>query len=175
MTMGGSHAGELLPVRAIGRIRTPFFGGVGTPIQPAFSQGAAGQVVVDPAYADALDDLDGFERAWLLFWMDRAKPSRNHVIPYRDHRERGLFSTRSPSRPNPIGLSVVRLLSVERNRIEFEGVDLLDGTPVLDIKPYVPEFDAEEHIRLGWLEQARRRAAVSDGRFRGDDDGGGNA
>jgi tRNA-Thr(GGU) m(6)t(6)A37 methyltransferase TsaA len=87
------------------------------------------------------------------------------VVPFLDDIARGVFATRAPRRPNPIGLSVVRLVSVEDNRLTFEGVDLIDGTPVLDIKPYVPEFDEREEIRLGWLEKARRRESVSDGRF----------
>jgi tRNA (Thr-GGU) A37 N-methylase len=85
---------------------------------------------------------------------------------------RGVFATRAPRRPNPIGMSVVRILSVGGNRVNFEGVDLIDGTPVLDIKPYVPELVEQEEVRLGWLEEARRRGAVSDDRFAKNEDGG---
>lgn len=163
--MSARDSGDPLPARAIGRIRTPFSDGVGTPIQPAFSQGAAGQVILDPAYADGLDDLDGFERAWLLFWMDRAKPFRPRVVPYRDCRERGLFATRSPSRPNPIGLSVVRIVRREGNVLHVRDVDMLDNTPLVDIKPYVPEFDAHPGSRAGWLDLVAVDRRFADDRF----------
>ena len=139
--------------RPIGTIRTGFTGAVGTPVQPAFARDARGEVVVDERFGAALDDIDGFERVWLIYWMDRAAPFAARVIPYRDTREHGLFSTRSPVRPNPIGLSVVRLLRREGRVLHVADVDVLDGTPLLDIKPYLSSVPAES-LKRGWLDEA---------------------
>lgn len=151
--------------RPIGVVRSPFSEAEGMPIQPSRARGIRGTVELEPEYAEGLQDLDGFSHAVLLCHLHRSRGFSLKVVPFLDHVARGVFATRAPRRPNPIGLSVVRLVSVEDNRLTFEGVDLIDGTPVLDIKPYVPEFDEREEIRLGWLEEARRRATVSDGRF----------
>lgn len=152
--------------RPIGVIRTPHCERVGTPIQPAYAEGVRGSVVLLDEYAEALEDLSGFERVWLLYCFDRAGPWKARVVPYRDVVERGLFATRAPARPNPIGLSVVRLLSIEGVRLEVEGVDMLDRTPLLDVKPYVPAFDAHAGSRAGWLDRANSGTSVDDGRFR---------
>ena len=157
-----------MSLRVIGRIHTGFIDAVGTPIQPVYAQGAEGRVIVDDLFASALDDIEGFERVWLVYWMDRVTGFKPRVVPYRDTRERGLFATRSPCRPNPIGMSVVRLDRIEGNRLYLGNLDILDGTPLLDIKPYVPDFDAPTDVRTGWLEAARGdvRSAKSDDRFR---------
>jgi tRNA-Thr(GGU) m(6)t(6)A37 methyltransferase TsaA len=152
-------------MKEIGRIRTPFTKGAGTPIQPAFAKGAEGRIVVDEAFAEALSDIEGFERIWLVYRMDRAGPFRPLVVPFRDTRERGLFATRAPCRPNPIGLSVVRLLERDGNSLRVADVDMLDGTPLLDIKPYVPEFDSHASSRAGWLDTGGTASEVADGRF----------
>ena len=149
----------------IGVVHSPHTTPEGMPIQPSRARGVRGTVEVDPRYAEALSDLDGFSHVILLCHLHRSKPYRLKVVPFLDTVERGLFATRAPSRPNPIGLSVVRLVEVRGCRLSVEGVDLLDGTPVLDIKPFVPDFDDGTEVRLGWLEEARRRAAVSDHRF----------
>lgn len=115
-------------------------------------------------FLDALADLAGFERLWLLYHLDRAAAFKPRVVPYRDTVERGLFATRSPSRPNPIGLSAVRLISVERDGLLVEGLDVLDETPLLDIKPYVPEFDSHPSSKAGWFESALKTERA-DGRF----------
>jgi tRNA-Thr(GGU) m(6)t(6)A37 methyltransferase TsaA len=154
-----------ISLRTIGRIRTPFRAGNGTPIQPAYARGAEGQVIVDDRFADALDDIEGFERVWLIYWMDRVVAFQPRVVPYRDTHEHGLFATRSPCRPNPIGLSVVRLLSREACVLRIADVDILDDTPLLDIKPYVPEFDAHPSSRAGWFETGGVDCRVADGRF----------
>ena len=156
---------DTINLRVIGRIHTAFAVGNGTPIQPSYAEGAEGEVVVDPGFADALDDVDGFERVWLIYWMDRAAPFQMRVVPYRDTRERGLFATRSPCRPNPIGLSVVRLLRREGRVLHVADVDILDDTPLLDIKPYVPAFDAHPSAKAGWLADCREDRRVADGRF----------
>jgi tRNA (adenine37-N6)-methyltransferase len=152
-------------LRVVGRIHTPFGEGAGTPIQPVYAEDIEGTVVLDESFAAALDDLEGFERLWLLYWMDRVVPFRPRVVPYRDTRERGLFATRSPCRPNPIGLSAVRLLRREGRVLHVAGVDILDGTPLLDVKPYVPEFDAFPSSKAGWLDAGGADRRIADGRF----------
>ena len=149
----------------IGLIHSPFIEPAGTPIQPSFTEGTEGIVEVFPEYADALQDLDGFERIWLLYWFDRAPSPRLRVVPFRDEVQRGLFATRAPCRPNPIGLSCVRLLGIKCNLLAIGGVDILDGTPLLDIKPYVPGYDAFGQSRAGWLENCRNGRTVADDRF----------
>jgi tRNA-Thr(GGU) m(6)t(6)A37 methyltransferase TsaA len=151
--------------RAIGVVNSPFKTTEGMPIQPSRAQGITGSVVVDPEYADGLKDLDGFSHIILVCHLHRARPYELMVVPFLDDKPRGLFSTRAPSRPNPIGLSVVRLLSVKGNTLEIADLDLLDGTPVLDIKPYVGDFDERADTRIGWLEAARDRNRSSDTRF----------
>jgi tRNA-Thr(GGU) m(6)t(6)A37 methyltransferase TsaA len=159
-----------LLVSPIGVIRSPHLAPEGTPIQPAYATRCEGQVVLDPAFEAALTDLDGFERIWLVYWFDRAGPYKPRVVPYRDTREHGLFATRSPCRPNPIGLSVVRLLGREGNVLRVGGIDILDGTPLLDIKPYVPEFDAHAASKAGWFDERREDRREADDRFHGDPD-----
>ena len=124
----------------IGVISTPHKEQAGTPIQPTYAQGVQGTVSLFEAYTDAVADLDGFERIWLIYHLDRSKPWTPRVIPYRDTVERGLLATRAPTRPNPIGLSAVRLVSITGRTLQVEGVNMLDGSPLLDIKPYVPAF-----------------------------------
>ena len=156
---------DSIELRVIGRIRSPFVEGTGTPIQPAYADGAEGEVVVGACFADALDDVEGFERLWLIYWMDRAASFRPRVVPYRDTRERGLFATRSPCRPNPIGVSAVRLLGREGRALRVADVDVLDDTPLLDIKPYVPAFDAHPAAKAGWFDESGVDRRVADGRF----------
>jgi tRNA-Thr(GGU) m(6)t(6)A37 methyltransferase TsaA len=151
--------------RPIGVIRSPFTSQEGTPIQPAFGEGAEGTLELDPAYVGALEDLGGFERIWALYIFDRARPFVPRVVPYLDDRPRGLFATRAPSRPNPIGLSVFRVLAVEGATIRVADVDVLDGTPLLDVKPYVPAFDAFPASRVGWLEAHPGGTTRADRRF----------
>ena len=148
----------------IGRIFSPFKQAAGTPIQPSRAAGANGHIELDPAYVPALKDLDGFDRIWLIYWFDRAIEAKLKVIPFRDTVERGIFSTRAPARPNPIGLSSVRLLSIAGNILSIADVDILDGTPLIDIKPYVPEYDNFPVQRLGWIENALNHS-VADSRF----------
>lgn len=148
----------------IGRIFSPFKQAAGTPIQPSRAAGASGHIELDPAYVPALKDLDGFDRIWLIYWFDRAIEAKLTVIPFRDTVERGIFSTRAPARPNPIGLSSVRLLSIAGNILSIADVDILDGTPLIDIKPYVPEYDNFPVQRLGWIENALNNS-VADSRF----------
>jgi len=154
-----------LTLHSVGVIHSPFTMAVGTPIQPAYAYGAAGEVVVAEPYVEALDDVEGFERVWLIYWMDRVGAFQPCVTPYRDTRAHGLFATRAPSRPNPIGLSAVRLLRREGCVLHVADLDILDGTPLLDIKPYVPEFDAHPQSKAGWLDECEVDRQVADGRF----------
>jgi tRNA-Thr(GGU) m(6)t(6)A37 methyltransferase TsaA len=149
----------------IGTIRTPYLEAHGTPIQTAYGEGIEGLVLIDEMYAPALDDIEGFERLWLIYWMDRTGPFRPRVVPYRDTKEHGLFATRSPSRPNSIGISVVRLLRREGATLRVGDIDILDGTPLLDIKPYIPQFDAYPGCRAGWFDSAGVDRRHADGRF----------
>lgn len=153
--------------KPIGVIRTPFTEQAGMPIQPAGARGVPGRVEVDPQYVDGLKDLDGFSHLILLYHFHQGEGYRLQVVPFLDDQPRGVFATRAPRRPNPIGLSVVRLLAVQDNVLQVENVDMLDGTPLLDIKPHVPEFDAAEKVCIGWVGEARLKAEEkpSDGRF----------
>jgi tRNA-Thr(GGU) m(6)t(6)A37 methyltransferase TsaA len=152
---------------AIGYLRTPFTDAADMPIQPAGAKGIAGVAEVLPDYVDGLRDLDGFSHLILLYEFHRARRSELLVTPFLSSGKKGVFSTRAPTRPNPIGLSVVELVKVEGGKVHIRNVDMLDGTPLLDIKPYVPDFDAAEDVRTGWMEDARGRAvsARSDARF----------
>jgi len=154
--------------RPIGFVRSPYSEQSGTPIQPVFGEDTEATVEIAPEYVDGLRDLVGFERIWLVLWFDRARPAKLRVTPYMDTVERGVFATRAPSRPNSIGLSCVRLLRIEGATLHIAGVDALDSTPVLDIKPYVPRFDAYPNSRAGWLdsdEVRARRGMRADERF----------
>ena len=152
---------------AIGLIHTPFKTPQGMPIQPPGAAGVRGRVEVYAEYAAGLKDVEGFSHIILLYHFHRSAGCELRVVPFMDSETRGVFSTRAPRRPNPIGLSVVRLLKVEGNILHVENVDILDGTPLLDLKPYVPEFDEQTTVRTGWLEEARRSVSrrKSDGRF----------
>jgi len=153
-----------MEVKPIGVIHSPFKRASGTPIQPSLAGGAQGRVEVFPEFEDGLKDLAGFERIWLLYWFDRASGAKLRVKPYMDDTKRGLFATRAPCRPNPIGLSCVKLLSVEGCELRVADVDMLDGTPLLDIKPYAPKFDHFEVVKFGWLEKAQQEG-IADNRF----------
>ena len=149
----------------IGVVHSPFTSLEGMPIQPSRAQGVQATVEVYSQFEEGLQDLDGFSHITLLCHFHATKRYRLKVVPFLDTELRGLFATRAPSRPNPIGLSVVRLIRIDKNMLSIQDVDLLDETPVLDIKPYVNEFDEREDLRMGWLERARNRRAVSDDRF----------
>jgi len=158
---------ESFCVRPIGRVHSPFKRCTGTPIQPSLAQGATGSIEVFDEFAAGLKDLAAFDRVWLLFWFHRAKPARMSVTPFLDSEARGLFATRAPSRPNPIGLSSVRLLKVEGNILRVADLDILDGTPLLDIKPCIPRFDYLDAARCGWLDGVSPASRFADDRFEG--------
>jgi tRNA-Thr(GGU) m(6)t(6)A37 methyltransferase TsaA len=160
---------DIVSYAPIGVVRTPHTDLADMPIQPAGARGVRGTVEIAPRYAEALRDLDGFSHLVLLYHFHAAGSVKLTVKPFLDSEPRGLFATRAPSRPNPIGLSVVRLVEVAGNVLTVEDVDILDGTPLLDLKPYVPEFDSPPDVRLGWLAGKidSTGEARSDGRFRG--------
>lgn len=151
----------------IGIIHSPFKEPKGTPIQPTAATDVAGSIEVFEGYADGLKDLDGFSHITLLFHFHLSKGANLHVIPYMDTVERGVFATRAPRRPNGIGVSTVRLERIEGRVLHIRDVDIVDGAPLLDIKPYVPRFDLRENIRTGWLEKRVQRLerTTDDGRF----------
>jgi len=152
----------------IGIVHSPFKEQAGTPIQPGWSgDESEGRVEVFEEFAEGLADLDGYDRIWLIFRLDRAAPPKLKVVPYRDTVERGVFATRAPSRPNPIGISCVKLLGVEGRHLRVTELDILDGTPLLDIKPYAPRFDAWPEARAGWLDAEAADRECADGRFEG--------
>jgi tRNA (adenine37-N6)-methyltransferase len=140
-----------LTLQPIGVIHSPFTEKDRTPIQASRSQ-AVGTVEVFPEFADGLQDIEGFSYIILLYVFHLSSGYSLVVKPFLDDHMRGLFATRYPARPNPIGLSVVRLLARQGNRLEVEGIDILDGAPLLDIKPYVPDFDVRSATRTGWYE-----------------------
>mgnify|MGYP001114250905 CR=1 FL=1 len=160
-----------MDIKPIGIIHSPFTSAKAVPIQPVYAGGVEGTVEVFPEFAEALADLEGFERVWLLYWFDRTSGFKSVIKPFRDDRVHGLFATRAPARPNPIGLSSVRLLSVEGNTLHVGDIDILDNTPLLDIKPYAKRFDCFGTTRDGWLDEERKATTKSDGRFYGDEKG----
>lgn len=136
----------------IGIIHSPFTEKDQTPIQSSRSQ-AIGRVELYPEFADGLRDIEGLSHIYLLYVFHRSSGYSLQVKPFLDDQEHGIFTTRYPQRPNPIGISIVRLLSHQGNILAIEGVDVLDGTPLLDIKPYVPDFDLRTNdVRVGWYE-----------------------
>lgn len=151
--------------KSIGIIHSPHRQAAGTPIQPLYATGIPGTVEVFPEYAEGLKDIEGFDRIWVVYWFDRAPSASMHVKPFRDKQERGLFATRAPARPNPIGLSCVKLLQIRGNLLDVSDVDILDGTPLLDIKPYVEKFDHFPNCRSGWLDSTGTDRTHADDRF----------
>ncbi len=137
----------------IGVIRSPHTTPQGMPIQPSGARGVRGSIELDAQYLEGLADLEGFSHLIVLYHFHAAGKPTLTVTPYLDKATHGVFATRAPSRPNPLGLSVVKLVGMSGPVLELEDVDILDGTPVLDIKPYVPAFDAPlGEVRAGWLE-----------------------
>ena len=153
--------------RPIGIIHSPHKTPEGTPIQPTGARDVEGSIEVFPEYAAGLADLAGFSHIILLYHFHLAKKFSLKVKPFLDNQMRGLFATRAPSRPNPIGLSVVRLTAVTEGYLQVQDVDVVDGTPLLDIKPYVPEFDVREVDQIGWIGKKSGKIGeiVDDGRF----------
>lgn len=154
--------------KPIGIIHSPFKDVKGMPIQTTAAQGIAGTIEIEPEYAGGLKDIEGFSHIILVYHFHLSEGYSLEVKPFVDEHLRGVFATRAPRRPNPIGLSVVRLVKVEGSILHIEDVDIVDGTPLLDIKPYVPEFDVKEGERTGWLSEKANKIhdVKSDERFK---------
>ena len=174
---------------SIGTVHSPWLEPKGTPIQSYAAwqeeggwpggpedgiaaphrdrRGGRGTLEIVPEWEEALTDVESLSHLWVFFWLDRSTPAKAKVLPYRDTVERGLFSTRAPSRPNPIGISCVRVVSVRGRFVHVTGLDILDGTPILELKPYVPEYDSFPNAHRGWLESdtVRQGAMHADNRF----------
>jgi tRNA-Thr(GGU) m(6)t(6)A37 methyltransferase TsaA len=153
-----------ITLRPIGVIHSPHVKVEETPIQPVYAQGIKGFAEIFPEYVDGLRDLEGFSHIYLIYHFHRAKPARLVVKPFLEDVLHGVFATRAPSRPNPIGLSIVRLIGVEGNILHLEDVDVLNGTPLLDIKPYIVRFDRYEEVRSGWHDGVDEQVARLRGR-----------
>jgi len=151
----------------IGLIHSPHKNLSGMPIQPSGAKGIQGFVEIYNEFSEGIKDLEGFSHIFLLYYFHKSKGFDLTVTPFLDKTPRGLFATRAPRRPNAIGLSIVKLISVEPNKLYIDDVDILDGTPLIDIKPYVPEFDYRPDSAIGWLEGCKNnsRQQKSDNRF----------
>jgi len=156
-----------ITLHPIGVIHSPFTDLADMPIQPSGEASASGTLEIFPQFSAGLKDLEGFSHIILLYYLHKVSRMQLTVTPFLDSEPRGVFATRAPVRPNPIGLSVVLLQKIEGNTLFVAQLDVLDGTPLLDIKPYVPEFDKRAEVRIGWLEHARGKARFtrSDRRF----------
>ena len=156
-----------LTITPIGVIHTPFENLEGMPIQPSGAVDIMGAIVMNKEYEPGLKDIEGFSHLILLYQFHRSKGYDLLVKPFLDDEKRGLFATRAPRRPNPIGLSIVRLVERKGNVLTIKDIDVLSGTPLLDIKPYVTAFDVKEAAALGWLEKKQDKAKdlKSDSRF----------
>jgi len=154
--------------KPIGIIHTPFNDIEGMPIQPTGAKGVEGVIEIFPEFIYGLKDLDGFSHIILLYHLHLWGEYKLLVKPFMDDALHGIFATRAPKRPNPIGFSVVKLIKIEGNKINIENIDVLNGTPLLDIKPYVFDFDSVSDSKKGWLETNAHKAksTKSDERFK---------
>ncbi len=143
--------------KSIGIIHTPFTEKDNTPIQGCFAPKSKGQVEIYPEYMEGLKNIEGFPHIILLYHFHKAEGYTLMVKPFLDKDKKGVFACRYFNRPNPIGLSIVKLYKVSGNILEVGEVDMLDGTPLLDVKPYVPEFDIREKTESGWYQHASER------------------
>ncbi len=151
----------------IGIIHTPYKSPAGTPIQPPASKDVEADVEVFEKYAEGLTDLGEFSHIYLIYHFHLCRKFSLKVKPFLDNEYHGLFATRAPSRPNSIGLSIVRLTGIKENILHVKNIDILDGTPLLDIKPYVPGFDIRKVSKIGWMDKKIKNLAEvqDDGRF----------
>ncbi len=155
---------ESITFKPIGVIRSEHVEARRTPIQPIYAKGCKGRVEIFPEFAEGLRDLQGFSHIYLIFHFNRAGAVQLIVKPFLQNIARGVFSTRAPCRPNGIGLSVVELIGRDGNVLLLDGVDILDGTPLLDIKPYSTRFDRVEKTRNGWQDEVGEKTAQDLGR-----------
>jgi tRNA-Thr(GGU) m(6)t(6)A37 methyltransferase TsaA len=154
--------------KPIGIIHSPFKQPEGTPIQAAFTKNGEGTVELFPQFKQGLKDLEGFSHIILIYHFHKSKGYDLACRPFLDKVKRGLFATRAPSRPNPIGLSIVRLQGINDGILSVSSLDVIDGTPLIDIKPYIPQFDSLKTVKVGWFEKAFRKkhpTIIADNRF----------
>jgi len=151
----------------IGTIHTPYKTKEGMPIQSIAAEGIKGSIKLKKKYVKGLLDLEGFSHIYLIYYFHKSKGLKLLVKPFLDDRLHGIFSTRAPQRPNLIGISVVKLIRIKDNILEIENVDMIDGTPLLDIKPYISEFDIHEIVKNGWMNEKKGnfKEIKSDDRF----------
>ena len=161
------NPGSFLRFKPIGTIHSPFKKPHGVPIQPSGARGIEGHVKVFDEYAQGLKDIDGFSHIILIYYFHLSKKSSLLVTPFMDKHQHGVFATRASARPNQIGFSVVELIKVDGNILHVKDIDIIDGTPLLDIKPCVPEFDFSNVTKTGWLDSAVKdiEETKDDGRF----------
>jgi tRNA-Thr(GGU) m(6)t(6)A37 methyltransferase TsaA len=159
---------KILRLKPIGIIRSPFKKTVGMPIQTVFSTKGNGTVELLPEFKEGLRDLQAFSHIMLIYQFHKSKGYRLVCRPFLDEVKRGVFATRAPARPNPIGISIVKIKGICGNKIEVASLDILDGTPLLDIKPYIPRIDAFRTKRVGWVKKAlgkKKARLMADNRF----------
>lgn len=155
-----------IQLQPIGIIHSCYAEPEGTPIQPVFSEGENGRVEIYPEYRAGLADLEGFSHIYLIYFFHRVEGYSLTCKPFLDTKAHGIFATRAPRRPNPLGLSVVALHTIVDGMLTVGPLDIVDGTPLLDIKPYVSDFDIRQHARNGWYAQAgNKQQTVADDRF----------
>ncbi len=145
--------GKEIRLKPVGIIHTPYKEPKGIPIQGKFEKGVTGQAELFPEYQQGLKDIDGFSHIILIYYFDRSKEEKLTGKPFLEDEIHGIFAIRSPHRPNHIGFSIVKLEKVTNNIVTFSEVDILDGTPLLDIKPYVSHFDSRKKVKNGWLDK----------------------
>lgn len=155
---------EPIVLQPLGVVRTPHTDPDRTPIQPCFAECIEGEVLLDPALAEGIQGLEDFSHAWLIYHLHQAHPAGLVVKPFMSKVAKGVFACRYPHRPNAIGISLVRILRVEGGRVAFLGADMLDGTPLLDLKPYFPASDRPETAWGGWTEAIGNEEARRIGR-----------
>jgi tRNA-Thr(GGU) m(6)t(6)A37 methyltransferase TsaA len=158
---------EEVVYKPIGVVHSPFKMPQDVPIQSVAAEGVMGRVEVAREYVEGLRDVEGFSHLILIYHCHLAQKYSLLVRPFLDERLHGVFSTRAPSRPNPVGVSIVRLTKIEKNILHIQDVDIIDGTPLLDIKPFVPDFDQRKAERIGWLTKKvdKLHSGRDDGRF----------
>lgn len=151
----------------IGVLSSPHKNIADMPIQPSGADGIRGTITLKAQYIEGLKDLEGFSHIYVLYHFHQAKAAQLTVTPFMDEIGHGIFATRAPRRPNAIGLSVLKLTAIAGSQLQIENVDILDGTPILDIKPYVPDFDHVTAERIGWLDRSKSEVTKhrSDNRF----------
>ena len=157
----------MIEIRPIGVIHTCYTELTDMPIQPLAANKPA-YIELYPKYIDGLKDIEGFSHLTLLYQFHKVGDFKLQVIPFMDTVEHGIFATRSPKRPNKIGLSTVKLIAVEGSKLIIEDADMLDGTPLIDIKPFFPRYDNRKNVSIGWLDKNKDMPVEklkSDGRF----------